>query len=473
MKIATLEIRKSGKFLLSRSTPIFQQCKSAVNLNGSFRRHGCQVSEIRCLTLLPSSFARSERKSINFAGINADLVNRNRFYSSASALYSADKESNRSWVEWAQGKPISGSSIESSKDKVTEKVEASEIHVDPPAHVIQDGNEAATATAAVNEVPVEVLEQATKITEAVETVPLDAPNFVVNFFMTGIEHIHLGLDLPYWQSIVVLTVGLRLCLIPIALKTMQGSARMAVLRPEMEKVTNAFKSDPNITPEKQKIYQQEMRSLFVKHKVNPIRSMLWPLFQFPLFIALFMALRTMGSHYPGLATGGAYWFTDISVADPYVILPALNAVSFLIMIELGGDGVKMQPMVKNVMRGLGVGLVPLTMDMPVALFLYWCTNNCISIVQTNILKRPAVRKYLDIPTEPKAAEQNELKISNPFAAIKDSLAKERGKKLDAEAEILHGTKPTNNSSGAASSTAQQPPAVYDTPLSSRSKGKKN
>ncbi|KAJ1429851.1 cytochrome oxidase biogenesis family, partial [Ochromonadaceae sp. CCMP2298] len=218
-----------------------------------------------------------------------------------------------------------------------------------------------------------------------------------------IDNVHLMAGIPYWEAIVVATVGIRLCLFPVALKTIQGAARMACMRPEMQKVQDALTKDPNFDDTRVKAkYQEQMQALFVKYKVNPLRAVMWPLFQFPVFIALFLALRDMGTFYPGFATGGAFWFIDLSMPDAWLILPIFNSLSFLAMIELGSDGVQVsqQGTFKWAMRGLGVAMVPLTMSMPQGLFIYWSTNNSISVIQTVLLKQKALREFFDIPEAP-------------------------------------------------------------------------
>jgi YidC/Oxa1 family membrane protein insertase len=113
-------------------------------------------------------------------------------------------------------------------------------------------------------------------------------------------------------------------------------------------------------------YQKEMQSLFVKYKVNPFRSLMMPFVQLPIFISFFFGLKEMGTYFPALATGGAYWFTDLSAADPYMIFPVANAVSFLLMVEMGSDGLQtsQQQTFKWGMRGLAVTMAPLTMSIP-------------------------------------------------------------------------------------------------------------
>ena len=140
---------------------------------------------------------------------------------------------------------------------------------------------------------------------------------------------------------------------------------MAAMRPEMQKVQDAMSNDPNIDDMRTKSkYQQQMMALFKKHQVNPLRAFLWPMAQFPVFIASFLAFKDMGLYYPDLSTGGTLWFTDLSAPDSMYILPVFNSLSFLAMIEVGADGVQLdqQKTFKMVMRGLAVAMIPLTLD---------------------------------------------------------------------------------------------------------------
>lgn len=192
--------------------------------------------------------------------------------------------------------------------------------------------------------------------------------FFSSIVMDLIEQVHLAVPVPYWEAIVLTIVGLRIVLTPVIIKTMQNSARMALLRPEATRLQNAMNSDPAIAtdPKVQLRYQAEMQALFKKYNVNPIKSLMWPLFQLPIFMSFFFGLQNMGTYYPGFATGGTLWFENLSIADATFILPTLNAATFLIMLEIGADGMQMNNMAtfKMIMRGTGVLMIPLTMHLP-------------------------------------------------------------------------------------------------------------
>jgi len=250
---------------------------------------------------------------------------------------------------------------------------------------------------------------------------------------------------------------------------MQSDARMAVMRPDLVRILEAMKYDPAGHEMATKLrYQQEMVTLFKKYKVNPLHSLLMPLAQLPIFISFFIGLRDMGNHFPEFTTGGALWFVNLSVPDPYYILPVLNSLSFLVMVEIGAEGMETanKDTFKWVMRGLAVAMTPLTMYMPQVrltpslslspscylvgrwtmmtwnhshliiiqicslfmllktiryffqgLFVYWSANNTISIAQAALMKLDYVRNILGIPKPPPSDITPPLKIKNPFLSM--------------------------------------------------------
>jgi membrane protein insertase Oxa1/YidC/SpoIIIJ len=160
---------------------------------------------------------------------------------------------------------------------------------------------------------------------------------------------------------------------------------------------------------------------------------------------------------------GDFWFTNLAMADPTYIFPVFNAVTFLLMVELGADGIEMEQktMFKNVMRAMAVFMVPMTASMPAGLFVYWSASNTFSVVQTAVLKSKVMKKILKLPEPPKDAMLN---IKSPFQNISEvrrwlsfcevlhrsltdsnavqMLKKEMAVKDTATAEIVDGSRPT-------------------------------
>ena len=99
----------------------------------------------------------------------------------------------------------------------------------------------------------------------------------------------------------------------------------------------------------------------------------------------------------------------MSVADPQYILPVANSLMFVSLIEMGGESgtdvaqTEQQKLMKNVFRAMGIAMVPLTIHMPAGLFVYWCTNISISVVQNLTLKNESVRRAVGIPKIPRSS----------------------------------------------------------------------
>ncbi|MEE6528517.1 hypothetical protein FKM82_030912, partial [Ascaphus truei] len=71
-----------------------------------------------------------------------------------------------------------------------------------------------------------------------------------------------------------------------------------------------------------------------KHDVNPLRGFLVPLVQAPIFISFFVALRKMSYlPVPSMQSGGIWWFSDLTAADPFYILPVIVTFSMWAVLE--------------------------------------------------------------------------------------------------------------------------------------------
>ncbi len=132
--------------------------------------------------------------------------------------------------------------------------------------------------------------------------------------------------------------------------------------------------------------------------VGPSKVLMGPLVQFPIFISFFVAVRRLSLSDPSMASGGASWFTDLSVSDPTFMLPILSGLSLAGMTELGGDTgtTKVTPMMKNVLRGMAVCSVPLTYWFPAGVFCYWLPNNVYSIAISLAMRTKPVKAAMNL-----------------------------------------------------------------------------
>lgn len=118
-------------------------------------------------------------------------------------------------------------------------------------------------------------------------------------------------------AIIGLTLVARLALWPLTHKQTKSMRRMQEIQPELNKLQQKYKGNP----EKM---NKEIMALYKKHGVNPMGGCLPLLLQFPILIALFGVLRAM--EYPA-GEGIFLWLPDLSLPDPFYILPILTALT--------------------------------------------------------------------------------------------------------------------------------------------------
>lgn len=224
---------------------------------------------------------------------------------------------------------------------------------------------------------------------------------------------------------------------------------MALCTPEIQKINERMQADPNFDNMAVKYrYQAEMMATFKKHKCNPGKSLLLPIIQLPVFMSFFFGLKTAGEYLPGFAEGGTGWFQNLSAADPTYLFPIFTSLSMLGMFELGADG--MNPANKEkykwVFRGVSLMLLPVSIDLPAAVFLYWTTSNMFALGQTMLFRSPDMRKKFDMPplTVQQAlstqAQEQAKATPNPFKSVIDIFRKDKQLREAAKHEILDGGK---------------------------------
>ncbi|OBZ81755.1 Mitochondrial inner membrane protein OXA1L [Choanephora cucurbitarum] len=238
------------------------------------------------------------------------------------------------------------------------------------------------------------------------------------------EYIHVYSGLPWWGTIAVATVAVRLALLPLMIKIQRNNARLMNINPDVSRIMENLKSaqaqgDALATGK----YTQEIQTLFQKNNCHPMKSMGLPLIQMPVMISFFMAIRSMAEvPVPGLKDQGLLWFTDLSDKDPYYVLPAVSALGVMAVLEAGTEAGAANPQskgMKNVFRGLTVLMVPFTAWMPSGVFVYWVTSNFFSIGQILALKNPSIRKVLNIPQLKKRPEELQKNTKGFMENFKD------------------------------------------------------
>ncbi|HEX5311130.1 membrane protein insertase YidC [Aquabacterium sp.] len=178
-----------------------------------------------------------------------------------------------------------------------------------------------------------------------------------------------GLIGNWGWAIVALVVLLKAAFYWLNASAYRSMAKMKALNPRIQTLRENLKDDP------QKM-QQEMLKIYREEKVNPIGGCLPILIQIPVFIALYSVLSSSVEIRNAPWIG---WITDLSVKDPYFVLPALMTLSTLLQTWLN-------PTPPDPIQAKMMWIMPLLFSVmffffPAGLVLYWFTNNVLSIAQ--------------------------------------------------------------------------------------------
>ncbi|KAM3409109.1 hypothetical protein ACQJBY_001847 [Aegilops geniculata] len=193
-----------------------------------------------------------------------------------------------------------------------------------------------------------------------------------------IDTIHTFTGLNWWASIALTAVLIRTAVIPFAVSQQKSRERL-------------HRTDPKSVL----VGKCKMTALYRNHGVTPYT----PLKAVPIlpsiFMSFFFAINNMVEKVPSLKGGGIFWFTDLTTPDPLYILPVLTSLTFLARAELGNPYISSK--MKMLKRGMGVMVVPFTMNFAKGFFFYWITANLFTLVYVIVMRRPAVRKLFNFP----------------------------------------------------------------------------
>ncbi len=123
----------------------------------------------------------------------------------------------------------------------------------------------------------------------------------------------------YGWAVVVLTLLIRLLIMPLTTSSLKSMKRMQVIQPELKKIKEKYKNQP-------KMINQKTMEAMKKHKVNPLGGCLPMLLQMPIFFAFYRGLSESVDLYQAPFFG---WITDLSKMDPYFIFPILSMVGMV------------------------------------------------------------------------------------------------------------------------------------------------
>ena len=176
-------------------------------------------------------------------------------------------------------------------------------------------------------------------------------------------------------AIILLTVLIKAVFFKLSATSYRSMANMRRVQPKMQDIREQYGDD------KQK-QSQAMMELYRKEKINPMGGCLPILVQMPVFIALYWVLMESVElrHAPFML-----WIDDLSVMDPYFVLPLMMGASMWFMQKLNPP--PPDPMQAKIMQWMPVMFTFFFLWFPAGLVLYWVVNNLLSIAQQYVITK--------------------------------------------------------------------------------------
>jgi YidC/Oxa1 family membrane protein insertase len=236
---------------------------------------------------------------------------------------------------------------------------------------------------------------------------------LIDVFETVLKFFHNSVGVPWGWSIILLTIVVRACLIPLTVKQFGSMQRLQQLQPELKALQAKYKDDK----ERQ---QQEMMKFYKENKVNPLGSCLPLVAQLPVFISLFYMLRknlrvdicpaiqkAYQSHYAalhhislaaakgetkacGVGHGAGFLFvgdlTNKATGSVLVVLIVLY-IGTQLASSLMMSSATMDKNQRRLMLAMPLLFVLFVINFPAGVIVYWITTNTWTMAQQYVVKR--------------------------------------------------------------------------------------
>ncbi|HLY94785.1 MAG TPA: YidC/Oxa1 family membrane protein insertase [Gaiellaceae bacterium] len=208
--------------------------------------------------------------------------------------------------------------------------------------------------------------------------------------LTPLEHtarhalnfLHYNVGLPWAWSIVGLTVIVRMLLVPLTVRQIHSMQNLQRFAPQMKEIQKKYKSD-------RAKQNEELMKFYRENNINPAASCLPMLFQLPVFIALYYALKNFSKHPPGGNLAFLHFIPSIAAHTTthwggYVLLVVYVASQMASTLYMSATMDKTQ---RYLFMFMPLVFVFVIARFPAGLVLYWVTTNLWTVGQGLITRR--------------------------------------------------------------------------------------
>jgi YidC/Oxa1 family membrane protein insertase len=214
-------------------------------------------------------------------------------------------------------------------------------------------------------------------------------SWLSDFFFSILQFLHENLHVSWSWAIVLLTVIIRIVLIPLTWRQIKSMRAMQALQPHIKALQEKYKDD-------RAVLNQKTMEFYRENKVSPFGSCLPLLLQFPVFLGLYYMLRNQGS-VNGYIDAGAFatvwhsqpvswlWIGDITMFDLGLMFAYIGS-QFGASWQMARKSAGQQRVIAFIMPVM-VGIFMFTGKWPAGLMIYWFTSNLWSIAQQFVAEK--------------------------------------------------------------------------------------
>ena len=201
-----------------------------------------------------------------------------------------------------------------------------------------------------------------------------------------------GLVKNYGLAIIIITLALRLAVMPVTKKTAMQSENMKKAQPELEKLEKKYRDCTS--QQEMMMKSQEMLAIYKKYNINPMAGCVFALIQIPLFFAFYESMNRLPVIFEGKFLGLNLGMSPLTAMKAgqwyYIILVILVVVvtyfSFKMnqTASMGAEQEKSMKMTTNIMI-VFISIASFSISTSIAL--YWIFNSGFTIFQNLLVKR--------------------------------------------------------------------------------------
>lgn len=232
-------------------------------------------------------------------------------------------------------------------------------------------------------------------------------------FQTVLAGIQSSTELPWWATLATSTVLVRMSLWPLVYQQLVAMRRLTHAIPEIsflqKLVLRRLKSFPPTEVAKRMqvigVFLNGVHAALKLHSIKITPFVALPAIQLGVFALFILSLRDMirSGNFPELKQGGFSLFSDLTVKDQTLILPALAVMTSYLALEFAfaSSQVKWALFVKDFAQSLMILGLPAVSYLPTGVFMYWIPSSLFGIGQTFLLRSGFVQRLLKLPNIPK------------------------------------------------------------------------